>query len=310
MKGLYSAWQEWWQRRAILRDIRRRQGDQRERDRFVVRDLLEEALAATELNDNHKATAIWTSTRERFPAEIRKSPLALGLLLKLKLYDEAQVLMREGRKKHPTEVFFATGLASVALKRGDYDAAAEHYAAVRRQFPGVWVGYTLGAQALIASDRLEEAEAVAEQAMKKFPEEIAGFLEYARLAVHREDWTEAMRRWTIIQDRFKDRVFGALGRAQALVKLGRYDEADEVITAARFRFSSDSGLLAESARCAQARGDVPEAVKRWKRRIERAPMEAYGYYDAARAFKGMGELVEAEAILQAAIERFPVKQAQ
>jgi predicted Zn-dependent protease len=308
MTGLFAAWRNWRERKEILRDIRRRQRDQQERNRFLVRDRLTEALAAIELNDHHKGTAIWTSTRERYPAEIRSSPHALEVLLKLKLYDEAEALMREGRKKHPGDVFFATGLASVALERGDYSAACSRYEAVRKRFPGAWIGYSLGAQALIASNRLEEADVVAEQSIKRFPHEISGFLEYARLAMRREDWAEALRRWEVIQDTFKDRVFGPLGRAQALIKLGRYEEADEVIATGRLRFPTDSGLLAESARCAQARGDVGEAVKRWKRRIERAPMEAHGYRDAARALKAMGEHAEAEAILQQAADRFRVDQ--
>jgi len=307
MTGLLSAWHNWQERRTILRDIRRQRADDSERNRFRVRDELTDALAALELNDRRKATAIWIDALARYPAEIRKSPLTLDVLLKLNRFDEAEALMRDGRKKHPREVFFASGLASVALKRGDYDAAIQHYAALRKQFPGVYVGYTLGAQALTASNRMEEADALAEEAMKLFPAEITGFLEYARSAVKREDWTEAMRRWQIVQDMFEDRSFGLYGRAQALIKLQRYDEADEVLTAARFRFPTESGLLAEFARCAQARGDVPEAVKRWKRRIERVPMEVHGYHDAAAAFVEMGEYAEAESILRAGVDRFPVE---
>jgi tetratricopeptide (TPR) repeat protein len=144
--------------------------------------------------------------------------------------------------------------------------------------------------------------------MKQFPKEIGGFLEYGRLAVRREDWVEALRRWQIVQDSFEDRTFGSLGRAQALIKLERYDEADEVLTAARVRFPTESGLLAELARCAQARGDVPEGVKRWKYRIERAPMEVYGYNDTATSLEAMGEYAEAEAILRAGIDRFPLEE--
>jgi predicted Zn-dependent protease len=307
MTGLLSAWHNWRERREILRDIRRRRADQSERDRFLARDLLEEALTVIDLNDRRKGTAIWTSTAERYPAEVRASPLALDVLLKLHRYDEADALMREGAKKHPREVYFAKGLATVALTRGDFGVAIERYAALRKRFPGVWQGYVLGAQSLAAVGRMEEADALAERAMTQFPQEIGGFLEYGRLAVRREDWVEALRRWQIIQDAFRDRAFGPLGRAQALIKLERYDEADEVLIASRIRFPVDSSMLSEFARCAQARGDVPEAVKRWKRRVERVPMETYGYYDAAKAFEDMGEYAEAEAILRAAVDRFPLE---
>jgi predicted Zn-dependent protease len=308
MTGLFSAWREWRERRAILRDIARQQGDARERNRFVARDLLEEALAAIDLNDRRKGAAIWTDVVQRYPQEIRTSPLALKVMLKLHRYDEADALMREGRKKRPRDSYFAKGLAEVAAERGDYDAAIEHCAALRKQFPGVTEGYTLGAQALARKDRLDEASALAEQAMKLFPEEIRGFLEYSHLPERRGDWTEALRRWQIVEDTFTDRAFGSYGRAQALIKLERYDEADEVLAAGRFRFPTESGLLTELARCAQARGNVPEAVKRWKYRIERVPMETWGYSGAVEAFKEMGEYAEAEAMIRAAIERFPLEE--
>jgi predicted Zn-dependent protease len=306
MTGLFSAWREWRERRTILRDIRRQQGDARERNRFLARDLMEEALAAIDLNDRRKGEAIWTDVVKRYPQEIRTSPLALKVMLKLQRHDEADALMREGRKKHPRDSYFAIGLAQIALERGDFNAAIEHYAALRKQFPGVMQGFVLGAQALARANRLDEADALTEQAMKQFPEEIGGFLEYARLADQRENWAEALRRWQIVEDTFTDRAFGSYGRAQALIKLERYDEADEVLAAARFRFPTESGLLMELARCAQARGNFPEAVKRWKYRIERVPMETWGYYGAVQAFKEMGEHAEAEAMIRAAIDRFPL----
>ena len=308
MTGLFSAWREWRERQAILHDIRRQRGDDRERNRFRARDLLEEALAAIDLNDRRKGSAIWIDVVERYPHEIRTSPLALRVMLKLHRYDEADGLMREGRKKHPREVYFAKGLAEIAVERGDDDAAIEHCTTLRKRFPGVVEGYIFGAQALMRKNRLDEADGLAEQAMKQFPEEIRGFLEYSKLAEHRGDWMEVLRRWQIVEDTFPGRAFGPLGRAQALIKLERYDEADEVLAAARFRFPTDTGLLMELARCAQTRGNFPEAVKRWKYRIERAPMETWGYDGAVAAFKEMGEYAEAETMIRAAIDRFPLEE--
>lgn len=308
MTGLLTAWRDWQERREILRDMRRRHGDARDRNRILAKNLLEEALTAIDMNDRRKGTVIWADVVERYPQEGRKSPLALRVLLKLHRYDEAKALMLEGRKKHPWDPYFAKGLAEVAVERGDYDAAVEYCAALQKRFPGVVEGYVLGAQALTRRNRLKEAEALTEQAMKQFPEEIRGFLEYSHLAEHRGDWTEALRRWQIVQDTFSGRAFGWHGRALALIKLERYDEADEVLAAGRFRFPTDSRMLVELAHSAQARGNFPEAVKRWKHRIERAPMETWGYDGAVQAFKEMGEYAEAEAMIRAAIDRFPMEE--
>jgi len=46
MNSLFSVWRDWRDRREILREIRRQQADNSERDRFVVKDNLTYALSA------------------------------------------------------------------------------------------------------------------------------------------------------------------------------------------------------------------------------------------------------------------------
>jgi predicted Zn-dependent protease len=308
MAGFLEAWRNWRDRRQTLRHLSRLQADQNELDRFKVRDLLEEALAAINLNDRYKGAAIWAEACERFPTIARSSPLVLDLLLKLNRYDEAEALMLDGRKKHPGDVFYAKGLAKVAFERGDYEGAIERSAKMQKRFPGTWQGYVLGAQALASAGRLDEADAVAKTTMKRFPEEICGFLEYCRVAVRRQDWEESYRRWKLLQDSFPGWVFGPIGRAEALIGLRRYDEADEILTEARIRFPTESGLLACLARCACARGNVDEAIVRWRRAISLSPMEIHVYRSAAIALEEIREYGEAEAILLSAIERFPLEE--
>jgi tetratricopeptide (TPR) repeat protein len=308
MKGLFSAWREWRERRDILRDLRREQANNSEVNRFRVRDGLEEALATAELNDHSKATQIWIDLLDRYPTETRASRLALQVLIKLGRFDEAETLMRAGEKNHPRDYYFPKGLGEIAQAKGDHDEAIQRYAVLRKRFPGVVQGYTHGALSLAAKNRLDEAEALANVAMQRFPDDLGGFLEYARMAVRREDWPEALRRWQVVQDQFNHLSFGYIGRAQALIWLERYDEADTLLTYTRTRFPTESGPFAESARCAAARGDVPEAVERWKRRYQRFPLEVHGYWDAAGALEKLGEADEAEAALRAAIDRFPAEQ--
>src|ERR1700733_14842228 len=114
MTGLLSVWRDWQERREILRDMRRRQADQKERDHFLARDLLVEALSAIGLNDRRKATMIWNEVVERYPGALRNSHLALDLLLKLDRVDEAEALMQRGLKKRPRYIYFAKVLGAVA----------------------------------------------------------------------------------------------------------------------------------------------------------------------------------------------------
>jgi tetratricopeptide (TPR) repeat protein len=287
-----------------LRECRRQQADDRELSGFKVREELDEALAAIELNDRQKATAIWTRLRNRYPTEVRGWPSALDVLLKLGRFSEAELLMREGQKRYPREVHFASGLGATAHARGDHDQAVEFYAALRKQFPGAIEGYALAAQSLAAAGRLEEAEALAKQAMGRFPGDIRGFLEYARLATRRDDLNEALKRWLVVRDAFGGHGFGHLGAAEAMMRLGRYDEAEAVLSSARVRLPTESHIFAALARCAEARGDTRAAVARWKQRVERFPLEMIGYSDAASALERLGDVSEAEAILRAGVDRF------
>ncbi len=155
---------------------------------------------------------------------------------------------------------------------------------------------------------MQEAELLAEQAKDQFPQEIRGFLEYARSAARRQDWEEALRRWKMVRDKFSDRPFGYIGCSEALMRLKRYDEAEAELRAACIRFPTNSEPVDELARCAELRGDMAKAVECWKRRIEQFPLELHGYCDAAAAFERMGEHAQADAALRAAIDRFPNEQ--
>jgi tetratricopeptide (TPR) repeat protein len=304
MTGLLSVWREWSERRQILRDIRRQQGDVRERDRFKVKDELTFALAGLDRGDRRYATEVWTNLMDRYPAVARASPLALRVLIGLRRFDEAEALMREGQKKHPNDPYFPKGLAEIAETKHDFDTALQRWAFVRKRFPGVVEGYTHGASAFREKDQLQQAEALALQAIKQFPDDIGGPLEYTRIAIKTKNWEEALRRWQPIRDKF-NYAGSHVGSAQALTHLGRYDDAEALLQQARLRFGADPGPLSEFARVAEAKGDVPAAVQRWKDVLFRFPLDMYVYFNAAEAFETLGEPAEAEATLRAAIDRFP-----
>jgi tetratricopeptide (TPR) repeat protein len=306
MQGLLSAWRNWQERRLILRDLKRQQADASERDRFIVKDNLTYALSALERGDQREATELWTKSLDRYPADTVASRLALPILIGLRRFDEAEALMHQGQKKYPRDARFAVGLGEISYARGDHKMASERWGALRKNFPGVMQGYIRGAESLRTLDRLDEAEDLAKKAMDQFHEEIGGFLEYARIAAHRQDWGEALRRWEPIRDRF-GYVGAYVGAAQALTRLSRYDEAEEILEQARYRFGTNPSPLSELARVSEAKGDIPEAVQRWKSVLYRFPLDMLVYSSVSEAFERLHEPVEAETTLRAAIDRFPTE---
>jgi tetratricopeptide (TPR) repeat protein len=306
MTGPFAAWRSWRDRRLILRDVRRHAADARELDHFKVKDQLTYANAALDNNDQRQATEIWTKLVADYPSDALQSPLALRVLIRLRRYDEAATIMRNGQRRHPGDPNFLQGLAQIAQAKGDHDEAILLYAQLRKRFPGMMAGYSSAAESLRIMKRLPEAEELVAKAMKQFHLEVVPFLEYARLAVLREDWEEALRRWQPVREQF-GHFIGFVGAAQALCRLGRYPEAEELLQAARYRFGVESGPLSEYARVAEAKGDAAEVVRRWKDVLYRFPLDMSVYVFAAEAFEKFGEPAEAEATLRAAIDRFPTQ---
>ena len=301
-----SALRSWRDRSLILRDVRRHAADAREVDRFKVKDQLTYANAALDNNDHRQATEIWDRLMADHRSAAFASPLALRVLLRLRRYDEATMVMRQGQQRYPAEPRFLQGLGQIAQAKGDHDEAILIFARLRKGFPGVMEGYTSAAESLKATNRLDEAEELVGRAMKNFHSHIAPFLEYARIAMVRQDWEAALRRWQPIQDQFAH-VAGFVGAAQALVHLGRYDAAEQLLQDARYRFGSGPELLSEYARVAEARGDAGEAVRRWNDVLSRFPLDMPVHLAASEAFERIGEPAEAEAALRAAIDRFPTE---
>jgi tetratricopeptide (TPR) repeat protein len=295
--------QEWWDRRSILRESEKDKSLNRERDRFVVKDNMAYMLAALDRGDIRGANLLWRETSERYPEIVLQSPTTTRVLIRLGRFEEAEALMQRGRKKFPGDYLYAKSLADIAQARRDYGAAVKQWASLRRKFPGVLEGYTYGAFALAAVGQIDAAEALVTEAIRRFPYEIGGYIEHARLATDRKDWEEAARRWQPLIDQFGF-VGGFVGSAQALAHLGRYDDAETLLAAARLRFGTESGPTAEWARIAELKNEHGEAVKRWRLLIARFPLNMPCYFDAAEAFQRLGEHAEAESTLRAAIERF------
>ena len=304
MTGPFSALRSWRDRRLILRDIGRRAADAREVNRFTVKDQMTYANAALDNNDLRQAAAIWDTLVADHRAVAFESPLALRVLLRLRRYDEATMVMRHGQQRFPGEPRFLQGLGQIAQAKGNHEEAIKVFAQLRKRFPGVMEGYTFAMESLKVTNRLAEAEPLVVKAMKHFHSHIAPFLEYARIAVLREDWEEALRRWQPIRDQF-DHVIGFVGAGQALARLGRYDAAETLLQQARHRFGTDPSPLSEFARVAEARGEAAEACRRWKDVVHRFPLDMGAKLAAAEAFERIGEPAEAEATLRAAIDRFP-----
>ena len=168
----------------------------------------------------------WAKLRDAFPdfaegfSEGAKAAREAGRL------DEAEALAREAAARFPEVMSGHLTLAHVAMRRRDWTLARERWAKLRDAFPQHAEGFSGGAKAAMEAGRLDEAEALAREAVARFPEFVWGHLMLAHMAIRRRDWTLARERWAKLRDAFPQHAEGFSGGAKAAMEAGRLDEAE------------------------------------------------------------------------------------
>ncbi len=115
-------------------------------------------------------------------------------------------------------------------------------------------------RALWLADRIDEAEAMADTALRRLPQDPDALVLHAWLAVTRENWQEAARRWARARDVAPDRPEIDVGLVKSLRLTDRIAEAEEIVEAALARFPGYTDLMIERVWLAICRGLWPEAI--------------------------------------------------
>lgn len=247
----------------------------------------------------------WETVRERFPNEQSGYTQPVTALRELGRELEAEALLEEVTRRLPDHTGPALEYGWLAHRRHDLAAAIERWMRMVRIFPDYSTGYVCAIMALREAGRLDEAESLADDAARRFPDEFAIMQEHARVAQFMEQWEEAGRRWADLVERFPDRPAGYLGKAAVLRQAKQYDDAEAVLRTAVERFPGDAVTLTEHAWLAQYRQDWPAASERWQRVRAVKPDEPLAWSFGATGLWEQRRFEEADALLQEAVQRFP-----
>ena len=220
-------------------------------------------------------------------------------------FDEVETLAQEAVARFPEVMQGHLTLARVAMHRRDWTLARERWAKLRDAFPQYAEGFSGGAKAAVEAGRLDEAEALAQEAVARFPVFLWGHRIFARVAMHRRDWARARERWAKLRDVFPEHADGFSEGAKAAVEAGRLDEAEALAREAVARFPGHVGGHRMLARVAMHRRDWTRARERWAKLRDVFPEHADGFSGGAKAAVETGRLDEAEALAQEAVARFP-----
>jgi len=303
---MFQALRTWFDRWRALRELRasNRRYAREFSDVFVGE--MGRAQAAFDRGNRELALEIRNKMRAQFPRLYMTSETGLNLTLDLGYYDEAERLMRDGRRRFPGHaLFFAVGSVHVAQRRGDLEETIRRCEILRRKFPHAEEGYVVAAKCLSDLGRHDEADLVIGHGVSKCSDNYDLCELHAERATQRRDWPEALRRWNAVWRRF-GQIRGLLGSAQCLTEMGRFAEAKKILDDACERSGMNNPWpFAALADLATAKGEFEEAVQCWDVVLRRLPGFAIAYTKGAEAMRKIGREAEAEELLRVAATRFP-----
>ena len=233
--------------------------------------------------------------------------VALRRLVEAGRLDEAEALAYEAVERFPDRPGGYVQRGEVAMRRGDWSLAVERWGELRSAVPDHAAGYVRGAEALVEVGRLDEAEGLGEEAVKRFPKRPGG-------RVPRAEDSDAQR-GLVVGERALGRASFGLARphgevlcaaAEALVEVGSLDEAEAVRQRSGVaRSPTGTGDTSSGARWRCAAGIGRRRARFVCELRSDFPDHTAGYVRGAEALVEVGRLDEAEGLACEAVERFP-----
>lgn len=294
---------EWWERRRILRELGSARPAAQSNFATYFSEQIEVARTANQGGAHDQANLILSRMWRDYPDLAMTSETALKLLTELGRFEEAEAAVKAGPRRFKRfRGLYAEVDALIAYRRGGTDEALKRLEALRRDWPRIATGYTIGATILSDMGRDNDAERVLDQGIGKIPNDLDMVVAYARFAVRRGDWAAAHDRWKMVETRF-NYWLGPLGMAEALRHLGRLEEAEAVITTALAENQSISWLYGEAAAIAMAKDDPTAAARIWADARLYSPDFNQAYTSGADLALRAGNPEEADRILSLGVPR-------
>jgi tetratricopeptide (TPR) repeat protein len=297
----------------------------------TLADLIAVANAASARSDLGEALRLWTEARQRFPAEPQPCLRSAELLTRLRRFVDAEAVLDEALLRFPANFWLARAHATVARDLGDETEAYTRFRRLRRAFPDEPTAHSGLVHMLLNLNQISAAEAEAEAALARFPDDRWLHHMYARAADQADDPAAAVSRWTALLVRHPDHEPAYPPLVRALIATGRIEHAVGIAHAARGLLPASDGareacelaekvkeapaelppavaspldLLAQALR-ADSSGAWPEAAGLWEALIEQHPALPRAYAGRARALLRLGRTAEAEIVLAQARRGLP-----
>lgn len=260
---------------------------------------------ATRRQDWAPAAERWREVRHRFPnqpagvVELAQALQALGR------NDEADAALSGDTGNAPTHAPVAIAWAEAAMRRELWGEAVRRWETIRQTFRDEPIAYVQGARALRSAGRDAEADALLFEGGELFPRNAHLRFSWAEAPARSGDWAESVRRWDICRDGLPDETRPWVECATALLNLARVDDAETLLEQAMERFPANLDPMFHWALLAVRHRDNETMLTRWRRVRGTFPQHTPGYVFGAHALQDARRADEAEALIDAAVARFP-----
>jgi tetratricopeptide (TPR) repeat protein len=256
-------------------------------------------------NDWQQAEERWRAVLARFPERVAALQGLLSALRNMRRFDEAEAVLNEEGVRFPASFELATTAAGLAMARQDWPAAEARLQAVRVGWPDRLNGYADGATLLRDRGRLDEAEALLQEAVTRFGETIGLLSQLAMICEARKDWEGAVTRWRSAARAAPSEALPQLNIMQTLVKLGRRDEADQLLAKVIVTFTESHEVARYLAVRAEGRKAWPEALFFWQRAASLEPGMLPYIAHTADALVRLERFEEADSLLRDTLLKHP-----
>ena len=173
-----------------------------------------EQEAAIRLAEEAAARRDWSEATERWRAAVALAPSATQarvfehLAIALRMSGDAQAASeaaREGLAWHPDDVRIAIQFAEAAMASQEWQTACVRWQALLARHPdrAPTVAYERYTAALRRSGvvALVKADTVASRGLARDPSHVGLAIQHAEVAMARQDWNDALRRWQTVVER-------------------------------------------------------------------------------------------------------------
>ncbi len=242
------------------------------------------------------------------------------------LFEEAELVLREGLVKYPQNAGLHKELAEIATRRKDWGLAKTRWELYLEEYPhkataGVYVKLARVLKKIGSLEKTEGrsagnhilfeiAESILLEGLLKYPKNANLHKELADTAVKLQDWETAITRLVLVLEDYPEKATAGVYFRLSYVykKTGNYQVADDYLEAGLHKFPRNRILLLEYAQIAYEQQRWAEAIKRGDRAIKKMKDNTpiYVFYNLYISNLKLGNKKEAVNYIRKSSSRFEI----